>query len=218
MPTSNKDTLRAKPRRRQTVDALMASRAACRLLAAALLAAGARANCRGLDRAALITLYEALGCNPRSVPAPAAMIPSAAPRREPASRRGARCARRGAEWTNNKNWNTTTGTPEQNKNNDPCDPNKRWYGVGYQDPCLQYHDDILGSGPVRHPNPRQRPRPSRARRTRRQSRGPPCDVEQETDYLTEIRGAGQGCFAGRISSLNLHRNNLVGMHRVVHAP
>ena len=28
--------------------------------------------------------------------------------------------------------------------------------------------------------------------------------------MTEIRGAGQGCFAGRISSLNLHRNNLVG--------
>ena len=84
-------------------------------------------------------------------------------------RRGARCARRGAEWTNNRNWNTTTGTPEQNKNNDPCDPNKRWFGVGYQDPCLQYHDDILGSGPVRHPDADRRPRPSHARRVRRQS-------------------------------------------------
>ena len=48
----------------------MAARAACRLLAAALLATGARANCRGLDRAALITLYEALGCSSRSFSAP----------------------------------------------------------------------------------------------------------------------------------------------------
>ena len=32
----------------------------------------------------------------------------------------------------------------------------------------------------------------------------------ETDYLTSIRGAGQGCFAGRITSLNLRRNGLKG--------
>ena len=151
----------------------MAARAACRLLAAALLAAGARANCRGLDRAALITLYEALGCSSRSVSAPrhASLEPPlriASPHLV-RGRRGVRCARRGAEWTNNRNWNTTTGTPEQNKNNDPCDPNKRWFGVGYQDPCLQYHDDILGSGPVRHPDADRRPRPSHARRVRRQS-------------------------------------------------
>ena len=95
------------------------------------------AHCRGLDRMALIKLYESLG---------------------------------GASWTNNRNWNTTTGTSEENKQNDPCDPKKRWYGVGFYDPCEKYLDDIIGSGP-------------------------------ETDYLTQVRGSMQGCFAGRITSL-----------------
>ena len=103
-------------------------------------------NCRGLDRTALIRLYEAFD---------------------------------GANWKNNRNWNTTTGTSAQNKANDPCDPNKRWHGVGFMDPCEKYLDDIIGEGP-------------------------------QTDYLTRVRGAGQGCFAGRITSLNLRRNNLRG--------
>jgi len=111
-----------------------------------LLARGAAGNCRGLDRSALIRLYDALG---------------------------------GPDWVNNRNWNTSTGTSAQNKANDPCDPNQRWYGVGFIDPCEKYLDDIVGSGP-------------------------------QTDYLTRIRGSGQGCFAGRITSLNLRRNNLRG--------
>jgi len=107
---------------------------------------GGDGHCRGLDRMALIKLYDALG---------------------------------GPDWTNNLNWNTTTGSSAENKQNDPCDPKKRWFGVGFIDPCEKYLDDIVGSGP-------------------------------ETDYLTSIRGSGQGCFAGRITSLNLRRNNLVG--------
>ena len=105
-------------------------------------------NCRGLDRTALIKLYEALD---------------------------------GANWVNNKNWNTTSGTSLQNKENDPCDrdPAKRWYGVGFRDPCEKYLDDILGEG-------------------------------LQTDYLTQVRGSGSGCFAGRITALNLKRNGLAG--------
>ena len=103
-------------------------------------------HCRGLDRHALIRLYESLG---------------------------------GEGWVNNRNWNTTTGTSAENKNNDPCDMNKRWFGVGFMDPCEPYFDDIIGSGP-------------------------------DAEYLTNIRGAGQGCFAGRITSLSLPRNNLAG--------
>ena len=98
-------------------------------------------HCRGLDRRALINLYEALD---------------------------------GANWTNNKNWNVTSGTPAENKANDPCSIEKRWFGVGFSDPCEKYLDDIVGWGP-------------------------------ETDYLAQVRGAGQGCFAGRITALNLHR-------------
>ena len=108
--------------------------------------AAAAAHCRGLDRSALIRLYEALD---------------------------------GPNWLNNRNWNVTTGTSAQNKGNDPCDPNKRWYGVGFIDPCERWLDDIVGDGP-------------------------------QTDYLTRVRGSGQGCFAGRITSLNLRRNNLRG--------
>ena len=103
-------------------------------------------HCRGLDRRALINLYEALD---------------------------------GANWTNNKNWNVTSGTPAENKANDPCSIEKRWFGVGFTDPCEKYLDDIVGWGP-------------------------------ETDYLAQVRGAGQGCFAGRITALNLHRNGLRG--------
>ena len=106
----------------------------------------ARCNCRGLDRTALIKLYEAFD---------------------------------GANWIYNRNWNTTSGTSAENKANDPCDPTKRWYGVGFTDPCEKYFDDIIGDGP-------------------------------QTEFLTRIRGAGQGCFAGRITSLNLRRNNLRG--------
>ena len=104
------------------------------------------ANCRGLDRTALIRLYEALD---------------------------------GANWVNNQNWNTTSGTSAENKANDPCDPAKRWYGVGFIDPCEKYLDDIIGSGP-------------------------------QTDFQIQTRGLGQGCFAGRITALNLRRNNLRG--------
>jgi len=107
---------------------------------------GCRGHCRGLDRAALISLYEALD---------------------------------GANWTNNKNWNVTTGTPAENKANDPCSIEKKWFGVGFNDPCERYLDDIVGWGP-------------------------------QTDMLTELRGAGQGCFAGRVTALNLHRNGLRG--------
>ena len=103
-------------------------------------------HCRGLDRSALINLYEALD---------------------------------GANWTNNRNWNVTSGTPAENKANDPCSIEKRWFGVGFSDPCEKYLDDIVGWGP-------------------------------ETDYLAQVRGAGQGCFAGRITALNLHRNGLRG--------
>lgn len=104
------------------------------------------ANCRGLDRSALIALYDALD---------------------------------GSNWVQNRNWNTSTGTSEENKGNDPCDHTRRWFGVGYIDPCEKYLDDIVGSGP-------------------------------QTDFLTRVRGAGHGCFAGRITSLNLRRNNLNG--------
>ena len=117
-----------------------------RTLCLCALLSAARANCRGLDRAALIKLYDALD---------------------------------GANWVNNRNWNTTTGTSAENKANDPCDPAKRWYGVGFIDPCERYLDDIVGSGP-------------------------------QTDYQVRVRGLGQGCFAGRITSLNLRRNNLRG--------
>jgi len=103
-------------------------------------------HCRGLDRSALIAMYNALD---------------------------------GANWVNNRNWNTTTGTSAQNKANDPCDHLKRWYGVGFIDPCEKYLDDIVGEGP-------------------------------QTDFLTRVRGSGQGCFAGRITSLNLRRNGLRG--------
>lgn len=85
----------------------------------------------------------------------------------------------GPNWVNNRNWNVTSGTSEENKANDPCDPKKRWYGIGFEDPCERYLDDIIGSGP-------------------------------QTDYLTRVRGAGQGCFAGRITSINLRRNGLRG--------
>ena len=118
----------------------------CGWLLVLLLVGRAAAHCRGLDRSALIRLYDALG---------------------------------GPEWTNNRNWNTSTGTSAQNKANDPCDHTKRWFGVGFIDPCERYLDDIIGEGP-------------------------------QTDYLTRVRGAGQGCFAGRITSLNLRRNNLYG--------
>jgi len=70
-------------------------------------------HCRGLDRSALIAMYNALD---------------------------------GANWVNNRNWNTTTGTSAQNKANDPCDHLKRWYGVGFIDPCEKYLDDIVGEG------------------------------------------------------------------------
>ena len=85
----------------------------------------------------------------------------------------------GDNWTNNANWNVTNGTVEENKENDPCNPQRRWFGVGCIDPCEKYLDDIVGSGP-------------------------------ETDHLTAIRGSGTGCFAGRVTSLNLRRNNLEG--------
>ena len=85
----------------------------------------------------------------------------------------------GASWSNNVNWNTTSGTSAQNKANDPCTVGKRWHGVGFMDPCDPFMDDIIGEGPA-------------------------------TDYLTKIRGAGQGCFAGRVTSLNLRRNGLKG--------
>jgi Leucine-rich repeat (LRR) protein len=85
----------------------------------------------------------------------------------------------GANWKNNRNWNVTSGTSAENKANDPCDPNKRWYGIGFIDPCEKYLDDIVGEGP-------------------------------QTDFLTRVLGAGQGCFAGRITSINLRRNNLRG--------
>jgi len=117
-----------------------------RLFLLACWAVSASAHCRGLDRMALIKLYESMG---------------------------------GASWTNNRNWNTTSGTSAENKENDPCDPKKRWYGVGFYDPCEKYLDDIVGTGP-------------------------------ETNYLTRVRGSMQGCFAGRITSLNLRRNNLSG--------
>merc|ERR1712185_874472 len=116
------------------------------LLALAALASRAAAHCRGLDRTALIKLYDAFD---------------------------------GANWVNNRNWNTTSGTSAQNKANDPCDPTQRWFGVGFIDPCEKYLDDIVGSGP-------------------------------QTDFLTRVRGSGQGCFAGRVTSLNLRRNNLHG--------
>lgn len=106
----------------------------------------ASAHCRGLDRAALIKLYEMTG---------------------------------GAHWRNNQNWNVTSGTALENKNNDPCDLKKRWYGVGFTDPCEPLLDDIIGQGP-------------------------------DADYLTELRGAGMGCFAGRVTSLALPRNNMTG--------
>ena len=73
----------------------------------------------------------------------------------------------------------TTGTPAENKANDPCSIEKKWFGVGFTDPCEYYLDDIVGWGP-------------------------------QTDYLAAVRGAGQGCFAGRITALNLHRNGLRG--------
>ena len=119
-----------------------------RVLLAALVASLpiAAGNCRGLDRNALIRLYDSFD---------------------------------GANWVNNRNWNTSTGTSAQNKANDPCDHTKRWYGIGFIDPCEKYLDDIIGEGP-------------------------------QTDYLTRVRGAGQGCFAGRVTSLNLRRNNLRG--------
>ena len=85
----------------------------------------------------------------------------------------------GANWVNNRNWNTTSGTSAQNKANDPCDPDKRWFGVGFIDPCERYLDDIIGEGP-------------------------------QMDFLIQTRGLGQGCFAGRITSLNLRRNGLSG--------
>ena len=108
------------------------------------------ANCRGLDRTALIKLYEATD---------------------------------GASWTNNNNWNTSSGSSAQNKQNDPCDtdPTKRWYGVGFTDPCERFLDDIVGD-----------------------------PYDPSVQMLTEIRGAGQGCFAGRITALNLRRNGLKG--------
>ena len=118
------------------------------ILASTLVARLADASCRGLDRTALIRLYEATD---------------------------------GANWANNLNWNITTGTPFENRANDPCDINKRWYGVGCIDPCERYLDDIIGD-----PN------------------------DPEMEYLIRIRGLGQGCFAGRITSLNLRRNNLRG--------
>ena len=31
----------------------------------------------------------------------------------------------------------------ENKNNDPCDIDKRWYGVGFTDPCEKWLDDML---------------------------------------------------------------------------
>ena len=74
----------------------------------------ASAHCRGLDRAALIKLYEMTG---------------------------------GAHWRNNQNWNVTSGTALENKNNDPCDLKKRWYGVGFTDPCEPLLDNIIGQGP-----------------------------------------------------------------------
>jgi len=110
------------------------------------LLASTDANCRGLDRTALIRLYEATD---------------------------------GANWVNNRNWNITSGTSAENKANDPCDPEKRWFGVGFIDPCEKYLDDIIGEG-------------------------------AERDYLVRIRGLGQGCFAGRVTSLNLRRNGLKG--------
>ena len=116
------------------------------IAAVALFAAVAHGHCRGLDRTALIRLYEAFD---------------------------------GANWANNRNWNTSSGTSAQNKANDPCDHNNRWYGVGFIDPCEKYLDDIIGDGP-------------------------------QTDFLTRVRGSGQGCFAGRITSLLLRRNNLRG--------
>jgi len=124
---------------------MKASRALCTLYCALALA-WVDGHCRGLDRMALIRLYEMTD---------------------------------GANWVNNKNWNITTGTSAENKNNDPCDPNKRWFGVGFTDPCEHYLDDIIGEGP-------------------------------QAEYLTRIRGLGQGCFAGRITALNLRRNNLRG--------
>jgi len=116
------------------------------LLLLSLATRRASANCRGLDRMALIRLYEAFD---------------------------------GANWANNRNWNISTGTKEQNKANDPCDHSKRWYGVGFVDPCEKYLDDIIGDGP-------------------------------QTEFLTRVRGSGPGCFAGRITSLVLRRNNLRG--------
>jgi len=116
------------------------------IVLAGLLARPAACHCRGLDRTALIRLYEELD---------------------------------GPNWANNRNWNVTSGTSEENNANDPCDPKKRWYGIGFQDPCERYLDDIIGSGP-------------------------------QTDFLTRVRGAGQGCFAGRITSINLRRNGLRG--------
>jgi len=113
------------------------------VLVQALLVLG---HCRGLDRTALIRLYEAFD---------------------------------GANWVNNRNWNTSTGTSAQNRANDPCDHSSRWYGVGFIDPCERYLDDIIGDGP-------------------------------QTDFLTRVRGSGQGCFAGRVTSLLLRRNNLRG--------
>ncbi len=118
------------------------------LLASTLVARFVEGSCRGLDRTALIRLYEATD---------------------------------GANWVNNQNWNITTGTPFENRANDPCDPEKRWFGIGFIDPCERYLDDIIGD-----PN------------------------DPEMEYLIRLRGLGQGCFAGRITSINLRRNGLRG--------
>lgn len=85
----------------------------------------------------------------------------------------------GEEWTNNKNWNITSGTSAENKRNDPCDDRKRWFGIGFIDPCDPYLDDILDDGST-------------------------------STHLAAVRGSGLGCFAGRITAINLPRNNLRG--------
>ena len=73
-------------------------------------------HCRGLDRRALINLYEALD---------------------------------GANWTNNKNWNVTSGTPAENMANDPCFIEKRLALT------LTTH-----SNPKPNPNPSPGPNPN----------------------------------------------------------
>ena len=85
----------------------------------------------------------------------------------------------GEHWLNNANWNISKETTADYLLNDPCNRQKRWYGVGCMDPCERYLDDVIGTG-------------------------------AETQRLTAIRGSGEGCFAGRITTLNLRRNNLTG--------